>query len=303
MTKVAVVCTHAVKLTCSFALAGLASLASAATASDHIMTNTASQDFTINSTDPLSLSLGGLDGRKIDVPISSATEKIDSVIQTENKAIVIGSLDPYRTKELIVVDLRDGKILYSFFCRSPSVSPDKNFIAFELFAPIFSSQVSSEYRILPLQISPPLQSASITDPSDIGFVVRLEDSTGTAKKKNRNFNYHELESSIFWSEASDRFGFIDRYQEHLRLVVVKTPDPLAKEYQTMYTNLGELGFVCGALPDGKRTPDCSIYSIDIPKIKFSDDAAQLTINSFSPKRAPFHLGMPWSRFVKVSSSR
>lgn len=167
------------------------------------------------------------DGENGDFFLANDTAQVDALyIVGTSEGIVVGRVLA-STSIISLVNIESGKLLDSFYCFSPSVSPNKKYIAFEkVFPAHFNANVSAEYMLYNLQKSPQENrqvGTSINNKIDVGTAIyppgsrnTLGDNLSIAGRARHTM----LSDTYYWSAGSSRVAFADRSGGKLSIVLV-----------------------------------------------------------------------------------
>ncbi len=161
--------------------------------------------------------------------LRSEIAQIDEIhILDRDKSALIGRVLP-NTSMVTMVNHRNGKILDSFYCFNPNVSPDKRLVAYvKVYPAHFVQGESAQYLVYdfsrsPQENRPSYPSVSLENKTDVGIPI-FPPSSGNLPGDNIGLAEearHTLASEgLFWSVDSTRIAFADRHDEEIAVVLV-----------------------------------------------------------------------------------
>jgi hypothetical protein len=215
----------------------------------------------------------------------------------EDRIVIVGMVNGDAWKAA-VVDLKQGIVLDSFLCYSPSISPDGRYIAFIKFYPSHSiSNAEDRFMVYDAALGPTQNRPSgiRSHPAVVGHVVY---PVGASNLPGDNVDIgdrgvHQIASeSFFWDQSSKKFIFADRFKQQYSAVLVQ-----AKESEfTVLTAAIPASLICPPVPGtcferltNVNFPDQPSTSIELEfqgfngtparpsKVKLSSDDSTLSI--------------------------
>lgn len=133
-----------------------------------------------------------------------------------DKRVVISGLYGPNIARIIVIDISTGKLVDSFYCYVPSISPDGRYVAFVKFYPAHGvTHVEDHYGLYDLQHSPKENRPTHNhrDLATVGkilFPINMGNIAGDNVELARSPLHEMAGERFFWSNNSRQCVFVDR---------------------------------------------------------------------------------------------
>lgn len=172
-----------------------------------------------------------LNHRTSELQLRNETQQVDAIsLADQSRAVILGRAAP-NLNMITLVGLRNGKVIDSFYCVRPAISPGNRYLAYVKWFPThlgYGTTISFEYLVYDLSASPEFNRPSANrgvslNPFDVGWPVYPEHAQNTASDnvlEGSNAAAHQMASSgFFWLGATQRFAFLDSYRGKNTVVI------------------------------------------------------------------------------------
>ena len=241
------------------------------------------------------------------VMLSNGTAQVRQVRVSGERIVVVGWMNGSLASEVTVLDRASGRLVDTFWCYEPSLSPDGRHIAFVKFFPShFIDQWESQYRLYDLSRDaesnrPALRDAEPSDSRgplvDVGIALYPLVPTELDRSEIPSGQEHERTSAFGWSADSRRLGFVDAQAGVARLVMVQLPVAAPFSLSTQIAVLPELGTLCAHAPEDTK---CTFLSADWVQVNAGSNQPTVTVHRTRPQKLDRELSVPSSRFVSAA---